>query len=98
MCAMFLHLCFPCAGVISIPLYIPHTLFEWDFGKEICVFWLTADYLLCTASVYNIVLISYDRYLSVSNAVSQNVNLSPLEDYVNVYDGSSSKNSFKPNC
>nr|7YFC_R Chain R, Histamine H4 receptor [Homo sapiens]7YFD_R Chain R, Histamine H4 receptor [Homo sapiens] len=57
-------------GVISIPLYIPHTLFEWDFGKEICVFWLTTDYLLCTASVYNIVLISYDRYLSVSNAVS----------------------------
>ncbi|XP_011843448.1 PREDICTED: histamine H4 receptor isoform X1 [Mandrillus leucophaeus] len=57
-------------GVISIPLYIPHMLFEWDFGKEICVFWLTTDYLLCTASVYNIVLISYDRYLSVSNAVS----------------------------
>ncbi|XP_032149049.1 histamine H4 receptor isoform X1 [Sapajus apella] len=57
-------------GVISIPLYIPHTVFEWDFGKEICVFWLTTDYLLCTASVYNIVLISYDRYLSVSNAVS----------------------------
>nr|8HN8_R Chain R, Soluble cytochrome b562, Histamine H4 receptor fusion [Homo sapiens]8HOC_R Chain R, Soluble cytochrome b562, Histamine H4 receptor fusion [Homo sapiens] len=57
-------------GVISIPLYIPHTLFEWDFGKEICVFWLTTDYLLCTASVYNIVLISYDRYQSVSNAVS----------------------------
>ncbi|XP_032149050.1 histamine H4 receptor isoform X2 [Sapajus apella] len=55
-------------GVISIPLYIPHTVFEWDFGKEICVFWLTTDYLLCTASVYNIVLISYDRYLSVSNA------------------------------
>lgn len=56
--------------MISIPLYIPHMLFEWDFGKGICVFWLTTDYLLCTASVYNIVLISYDRYLSVSNAVS----------------------------
>ncbi|XP_008069793.1 histamine H4 receptor isoform X1 [Carlito syrichta] len=57
-------------GVISIPLYIPHMLFEWNFGKKTCVFWLMADYLLCTASVYNIVLISYDRYQSVSNAVS----------------------------
>ncbi|XP_027260192.2 histamine H4 receptor isoform X2 [Cricetulus griseus] len=57
-------------GMISIPLYIPHTLFNWNFGSEICMFWLITDYLLCTASVYNIVLISYDRYQSVSNAVS----------------------------
>ncbi|XP_010975377.1 histamine H4 receptor [Camelus dromedarius] len=57
-------------GVISIPLYIPHTLFDWKFGDEICAFWLIVDYLLCTASVYNIVLISFDRYQSVSNAVS----------------------------
>ncbi|XP_037662325.1 histamine H4 receptor isoform X2 [Choloepus didactylus] len=57
-------------GAISIPLYIPYVLFEWKFGSQICAFWLIVDYLLCTASVYNIVLISYDRYLSVSNAVS----------------------------
>ncbi|XP_034374469.1 histamine H4 receptor [Arvicanthis niloticus] len=57
-------------GMISIPLYIPHTLFHWNFGSGICMFWLITDYLLCTASVYNIVLISYDRYQSVSNAVS----------------------------
>ncbi|XP_021070711.1 histamine H4 receptor [Mus pahari] len=57
-------------GMISIPLYIPHALFNWNFGSGICMFWLITDYLLCTASVYNIVLISYDRYQSVSNAVS----------------------------
>ncbi|XP_057556514.1 histamine H4 receptor isoform X1 [Hippopotamus amphibius kiboko] len=57
-------------GVISIPLYIPHRLFDWKFEDSICTFWLTIDYLLCTASVYNIVLISFDRYQSVSNAVS----------------------------
>ncbi|XP_061026196.1 histamine H4 receptor, partial [Eubalaena glacialis] len=57
-------------GVISIPLYIPHRLFDWKFEDNICAFWLTIDYLLCTTSVYNIVLISFDRYQSVSNAVS----------------------------
>ncbi|XP_020010318.1 histamine H4 receptor-like [Castor canadensis] len=56
--------------MISIPLYIPHTLFGWNFGNETCAFWLITDYLLCTASVNNIVLISYDRYPSVSKAVS----------------------------
>ncbi|XP_006740808.1 histamine H4 receptor [Leptonychotes weddellii] len=56
-------------GMVSIPLYIPHLLFDWDFGNGLCAFWLIVDYLLCTASVYNIVLISYDRYQSVSNAL-----------------------------
>ncbi|XP_008516965.1 histamine H4 receptor isoform X1 [Equus przewalskii] len=57
-------------GMISIPLYIPYKMFDWKFGTKICAFWLIIDYLLCTASVYNIVLISYDRYQSVSNAIS----------------------------
>ncbi|XP_007933766.1 histamine H4 receptor [Orycteropus afer afer] len=60
-------------GVISIPLFIPHTVFKWDMGDSLCTFWLIIDYLLCTSSVYNIVLISYDRYQSVSNAVSYRV-------------------------
>lgn len=68
--------------MISIPLYIPHLLFNWNFGSEICIFWLIVDYLLCTASVYNIVLISYDRYQSVSNAVSYKVNSFSLEEYI----------------
>ncbi|XP_054439811.1 histamine H4 receptor isoform X1 [Pteronotus mesoamericanus] len=57
-------------GVISIPLYIPQKLFNWNFENQTCTFWLIVDYLLCTASVYNIVLISYDQYQSVANAVS----------------------------
>ncbi|XP_036100813.1 histamine H4 receptor [Molossus molossus] len=56
-------------GAISIPLYIPQRLFDWMPKDPVCAFWHITDYLLCTASVYNIVLISYDRYQSVSNAV-----------------------------
>uniref|UniRef100_A0A8B9TJR3 G-protein coupled receptors family 1 profile domain-containing protein n=1 Tax=Anas platyrhynchos TaxID=8839 RepID=A0A8B9TJR3_ANAPL len=58
-------------GVFCIPLYIPYALTgTWHFGRGLCKLWLVMDYLVCTASVFNIVLISYDRFLSVTKAVS----------------------------
>ncbi|XP_014792390.1 PREDICTED: histamine H3 receptor-like [Calidris pugnax] len=58
-------------GAFCIPLYIPYCLTgKWLLGRGICKLWLALDYLLCTASVFNIVLISYDRFLSVTKAVS----------------------------
>lgn len=43
---------------------------RWTFGRHLCKLWLVFDYLLCTSSVFNIVLISYDRFLSVTRAVA----------------------------
>lgn len=58
-------------GAFCIPVYIPYTLTgRWMLGRGLCKLWLVMDYLLCTASVFNIVLISYDRFLSVTHAVS----------------------------
>ncbi|XP_063154840.1 histamine H3 receptor [Candoia aspera] len=58
-------------GAFCIPWYIPYVLTgRWAFGKSFCKLWLVMDYLLCTTSVFNIVLISYDRFLSVTRAVS----------------------------
>uniref|UniRef100_A0A8C3L0R1 G-protein coupled receptors family 1 profile domain-containing protein n=1 Tax=Chrysolophus pictus TaxID=9089 RepID=A0A8C3L0R1_CHRPC len=58
-------------GVFCMPLYIPYALTgTWHLGKGLCKLWLLMDYLLCSASVFNIVLISYDRFLSVTKAVS----------------------------
>ncbi|XP_030630693.1 histamine H3 receptor [Chanos chanos] len=58
-------------GALCIPVYIPYILTgKWMLGKGICKMWLVMDYMLCTASVFNIVLISYDRFLSVTRAVS----------------------------
>ncbi|XP_061593073.1 histamine H3 receptor [Cololabis saira] len=57
-------------GAFCIPVYIPYNLTgRWMLGKGLCKVWLVVDYLLCTASVFNIVLISYDRFLSVTRAV-----------------------------
>ncbi|XP_040406123.1 histamine H3 receptor-like [Cygnus olor] len=61
-------------GAFCIPLYIPYALTgTWYFGRGLCKLWLAMDYLMCTASVFNIVLISYDRFLSVTKAVSYRV-------------------------
>uniref|UniRef100_A0A8C0G4S6 G-protein coupled receptors family 1 profile domain-containing protein n=1 Tax=Chelonoidis abingdonii TaxID=106734 RepID=A0A8C0G4S6_CHEAB len=58
-------------GGFCIPLYIPYVLTgEWKLGKGLCKLWLVVDYLVCTASVFNIVLISFDRFISVTKAVS----------------------------
>uniref|UniRef100_A0A8D0C9Z4 Histamine H3 receptor n=1 Tax=Salvator merianae TaxID=96440 RepID=A0A8D0C9Z4_SALMN len=58
-------------GAFCIPLYVPYELTKkWTFGRSICKLWLVIDYLLCTASAFNIVLISYDRFLSVTRAVA----------------------------
>ncbi|KAJ0058693.1 hypothetical protein NL108_000417, partial [Boleophthalmus pectinirostris] len=52
-----------------IPVYIPYTLTgRWTLGRGLCKLWLVMDYLLCSASAFNIVLISYDRFLSVTRA------------------------------
>uniref|UniRef100_A0A8C4UDE6 Muscarinic acetylcholine receptor n=1 Tax=Falco tinnunculus TaxID=100819 RepID=A0A8C4UDE6_FALTI len=58
-------------GGFCIPLYIPYVLTgEWRLGRGLCKLWLVVDYLVCTASVFNIVLISFDRFISVTKAVS----------------------------
>ncbi|XP_077349961.1 histamine H3 receptor-like [Lithobates pipiens] len=42
----------------------------WTLGNFLCKVWLIADNLMCTASVFNIVLISCDRFLSITLAVT----------------------------
>ncbi|NXS08939.1 HRH3 protein, partial [Neodrepanis coruscans] len=64
-------LCLLSIGVFCMPLYIPYSLTgKWHLGRGVCKLWLVMDYLLCTASVFNIVLVSYDHFLSVTKAVS----------------------------
>ncbi|KAM9623805.1 LOW QUALITY PROTEIN: histamine H3 receptor-like [Morphnus guianensis] len=58
-------------GGFCIPFYIPYVLTgKWRLGRGLCKLWLVVDYLVCTASVFNIVLISFDRFISVTRAVS----------------------------
>ncbi|KAJ1374100.1 Muscarinic acetylcholine receptor gar-3, variant 3 [Parelaphostrongylus tenuis] len=58
-------------GMISIPLWTYYTAMRtWGIGYTMCQFWLCVDYLMCNASVLNLLLISFDRYFSVTRPLS----------------------------
>ena len=40
---------------------------QWIFGKIFCNFWLFLNFLLCSASVYNLCVVSGDRYFAVTS-------------------------------
>ncbi|XP_077349962.1 histamine H3 receptor-like [Lithobates pipiens] len=57
-------------GAVAIPLYIPYLLTgKWMLGAFLCKLWLVVDYTMCTASAFNVALISFDRFLCVTKAV-----------------------------
>lgn len=57
---------------ILIPPYAPFMLNNrlWKFGKVACTLWLVFDYVVGSASVLCIVVISLDRYLLVSRGLT----------------------------
>ena len=37
---------------------------DWQFGHVVCQFWLSVDYTASTASIFNLFILSLDRYWS----------------------------------
>lgn len=58
-------------GLFVMPLSLANELMGyWAFGEPLCQLWLCTDVLLCTASIFNLVVISLDRYWSITRAVT----------------------------
>ena len=57
-------------GVISIPMASFYFIAEkWLLGPIICDLWLSLDYTISNASMANMLLISFDRYFSLTRPI-----------------------------
>ena len=58
-------------GLISVNFYTVFLAYGyWPLSAVWCDFWLSCDYWCCQASVLNLVVISIDRYFSLSSPMS----------------------------
>ncbi|VDM12699.1 unnamed protein product, partial [Wuchereria bancrofti] len=60
------------SGIVSIPVMTYYMAADtvWGLGYAMCQFWLCLDYMMCNASVLNLLLISFDRYFSVTRPLT----------------------------
>ncbi|KAJ8391752.1 hypothetical protein AAFF_G00085240 [Aldrovandia affinis] len=58
-------------GVISMNLYTSYIIMDqWAMGNWACDLWLAIDYVASNASVMNLLVISFDRYFSVTRPLT----------------------------
>ena len=65
-------------GFVSMPLYTVYLLMKrWPLGPVVCDVWLSLDYTMSNASVANLLVISFDRYFSVTRPLTYRVRRTP---------------------
>lgn len=69
---LFIFTLFFISGIVSIPIMTYYMAADtiWGLGYAMCQFWLCLDYMMCNASVLNLLLISFDRYFSVTRPLT----------------------------
>lgn len=50
----------------KVKVYLLFLLGDWKFGYVVCQFWLSVDYTASTASIFNLSILSLDRYWSIT--------------------------------
>ena len=65
-------------GVFSMNLYTSYILMGyWSLGSLACDLWLALDYVACNASVMNLLVISFDRYFSITRPLTYRAKRTP---------------------
>ncbi|XP_034050560.1 muscarinic acetylcholine receptor M3-like [Thalassophryne amazonica] len=61
-------------GTLSMNLYTTYIIMNhWALGPVVCDLWLAIDYVASNASVMNLLVISFDRYFSVTRPLTYRV-------------------------
>lgn len=58
--------------VVMVPATLSEVCQRWVLGATFCPVWASFDVMLCSASVLNVCLISFDRYLSIMTPLRYN--------------------------
>lgn len=65
-------------GVFSMPFYTVYLVMgRWPLGSWICDTWLSMDYTMSNASVANLIIICFDRYLSITRPLTYRAKRTP---------------------
>lgn len=60
-----------CLSLIVLPLSSVYALAgEWIFPESLCVIFVSADILCCTASIWNLSIVGLDRYWAITSPVA----------------------------